>query len=414
MTGSAPAGANRPVAITALGVTLILAWGSSYYLPAVLAGPIAQDTGWPLGGVVSGLSVGLLVSGLCAPFVGRAIQRRGGRPVLAAGSLLLAAGLAGLAVAPSLAAFLCAWAVVGAGMSAGLYDAAFATAGRLWGRDARGPITALTLWGGFASTVCWPLSAWLIEAQGWRATCLAYAGLHLVVALPLHLLLIPGLDRAAQDGPAPLSGTLPGPLPGPLLSTRSGGATAAGPAPRAPARPNAFVLLAAVLTLTALVASTLSVHVLALFQLRGYDLAAAVGLGALLGPAQVGARVLDLLAGQRHHPIRAMTASVALIVAGLGLLLLHAPSAALAVVLYGAGNGLHTIARGALPLALFGPGDYAVVMGRLALPSLVVQALAPTAGAWLLVGDGTAMLATLTGIALASLALCLWLRSRCS
>src|SRR5437763_6820278 len=166
-----PASALRPgrgVVVTTLGVTQILAWGSSYYLPAVLAKPVAADTRWPLPWVVGGLSLGLLVAGLVSPRVGRAVERTGGRPVLALSSALLAVGLAGIGLAPSLPAYLAAWAVVGLGMGAGLYDAAFATLGRLYGREARGAITKLTLLGGFASTVCWPLSAFLVGALGWR------------------------------------------------------------------------------------------------------------------------------------------------------------------------------------------------------------------------------------------------------
>ena len=152
---------SRVVIISVLGVTQIFAWGSSYYLPAVLAKPIAVDTGWSLPWVVGGLSLGLLIAGLVSPLVGRAIARRGGRPVLAVSAGLLAAGLSALALAHSLPAFLAAWLLVGLGMGAGLYDPAFATLGRLYGRGGRSAITTLTLFGGFASTVCWPLSAFL-------------------------------------------------------------------------------------------------------------------------------------------------------------------------------------------------------------------------------------------------------------
>jgi MFS family permease len=152
---------NRVVVISVLGVTQIFAWGSSYYLPAVLAKPIASDTGWSLSWVVGGLSLGLLVAGLVSPWVGRAIARGGGRPVLAVSAGLLAAGLSALALAHSLPAFLIAWLLVGLGMGAGLYDPAFATLGRLYGQGGRSAITTLTLFGGFASTVCWPLSAFL-------------------------------------------------------------------------------------------------------------------------------------------------------------------------------------------------------------------------------------------------------------
>lgn len=372
-----------------MGVTQILAWGSSYYLPAVLAAPIAKDTGWPLSGIVAGLSLGLLVAGLCAPFVGRTIQKNGGRPVLAASSCLLALGLAGLALSPSLLLFLAAWIVIGAGMSAGLYDAAFATAGRFYGQGARGSITALTLFGGFASTVCWPLSAYLVEAYGWRGACLAYAAIHLVVCLPLHLFAVPVIGRAEPAGP-------------------EGVAVPERPAD-VPARPWGFALLAAILTTAALISSMLSVHLLAVFQMRGYNLAAAVGLGALIGPSQVGARLLEMLAGRRLHPVWTMLGSVALIAAGVGLLLFHFPLPALALILYGAGNGLHTIARGALPLVLLDSRHYAVFTGRLALPSLVAQALAPSLGARLLIGDGTHMLAVLGMLALVNCVLCLFL-----
>jgi len=162
-----------------LGVTQIFAWGSSYYLPAVLAKPIAADTGWSLSWVVGGLSLGLLVAGLVSPWVGRAIARSGGRPVLALSAGLLAAGLSALALAHSLPAFLIAWLLVGLGMGAGLYDPAFATLGRLYGHGGRSAITTLTLFGGFASTVCWPLSAFLDAHLGWRGACLVYAGFQL-------------------------------------------------------------------------------------------------------------------------------------------------------------------------------------------------------------------------------------------
>jgi MFS family permease len=124
-----------------------------------------------LASVVGGLSVGLLAAGVVAPRVGRAICAKGGRPVLVARSVLLAAGLAILALAHSLPVYMIGWLVMGVGMGSSLYDAGFATLGRLYGKDARRAITTLTLWGGFASTVCWPLSAWLVEHFGCRDPC---------------------------------------------------------------------------------------------------------------------------------------------------------------------------------------------------------------------------------------------------
>jgi MFS family permease len=166
---------KRPqlLVVSAIGLAQILAWGGSYYLIAVLARPIVADTGWPFEWVVGGLSVSFLATGLASPRVGRLIDRYGGRPVLAASALLLAAGQGVMAAAPALPVFMLAWVIVGIGMAAGLYDPAFATLGRLYGNEARHPITLTTLFGGFASTVCWPLSAFLVVHAGWRGTCLA-------------------------------------------------------------------------------------------------------------------------------------------------------------------------------------------------------------------------------------------------
>ena len=128
---------DRRLVITALGVAQILAWGTSFYFPAVFAGPIVTETGWSLGYVVGGTSLGLLVAGLISPQVGRIIDKHGGRPVLLASSLCYAAGLAGIGLAPALPVYLAAWVVLGLGMGTGLYDAVFAALGRMYGSAAR-------------------------------------------------------------------------------------------------------------------------------------------------------------------------------------------------------------------------------------------------------------------------------------
>lgn len=267
--------ARRWPVITALGITQIFAWGTSYYLPAVLAAPIAADTGWSLTWVVGGLSLGLATAGLVSPLVGRAIARSGGRLVLAASPLLLAAGLLGLGLAHSLPVFLAAWLVLGCGMGAGLYDPAFATLGRLYGERARSAITTLTLFGGFASTVCWPLSAFLEAHVGWRGTCFVYAGLQIAVALPLYLFAVQREGRPEAIPDAPLqdsAGSAPLIAPGLLLT----------------------LVLAVSITLASMISSVLSVHLLTVLQLKGLTLAAAVGLGALVGPSQVAARAIEM------------------------------------------------------------------------------------------------------------------------
>lgn len=390
--------AHRPLAvIAALGVVQILAWGSSFYIPAVLAGPIVADTGWSLGWVVGGVSIGLLVAGLISPRVGSLIDKRGGRPVLAASSLLYAAGLAGIGLAPTLPFYLLAWAVLGAGMGTGLYDAVFAALGKLYGKDARRPITNLTLFGGFASTVCWPLSAYLEGAVGWRGTCLVYAAIHLCLALPLQLAVFPRGAALRSESP---NGNAPPP------------STAAAPLPR---QALVFVLLAAIMSIAAGIGSIVVVHLLIFLQARGMEFAAAVWLGTLFGPAQVGARVIERIFGARYHPIWTMIACCVLMTAGLAILLVDLPLVLLAILLYGAGYGISWIARGTLPLALFGPERYAVLIGRLAFPSLIVQALAPFAGALLVErhgADTTIAVLTLFAAANVGLIALLWMLCR--
>jgi MFS family permease len=377
---------SPPFVVTALGIAQILAWGSSFYFPAVLAEPIVADTGWSLGWVVGGVSIGLLVAGLIAPRVGSLIERKGGRPVLAASSLLYASGLAGIGLAPILPVYLLAWVVLGVGMGTGLYDAVFAALGKLYGKEARTPITNLTLFGGFASTVCWPLSAFLAETVGWRGACFVYAGLHLAVSLPLQMAAMPRLWALPKSDAA------------------VGAATQKPQDARMPWHQYlTFALLALVLTISAGIGSIVVVHLLIFLQAKGVTFTEAVMLGTLFGPAQVGARFVERIFGERYHPIWTMVVSCGLMAAGLLLLLVTFPILAAAIVIYAGGYGIMWIARGTLPLALFGPARYATLMGRLAFPSLIVQALAPSAGALVIesFGAGTTV-AMLTAFAIAN------------
>jgi predicted MFS family arabinose efflux permease len=374
---------DRSRVVAALGVAQLIGWGTSFYFPGVLAAPIAADTGWPLSMVIGGVSLGLLMAGLISPQVGRVIARRGGRPVLAASSLSFAAGLCMIGVAPSLWVYLGGWVVVGAAMGTGLYDAAFAALGRLYGIAARGPITALTLFGGFASTVFWPLGAFLAATFGWRNACFAYAAMHLLVALPLVLTFPAGkaapLDDAATTAARKQQS----------LAPRAGEGTI-------------LLLLALILTLSAGIGSIVVVHLLLILEARGLAVAVAVSIGTLFGPAQVAARVIEGLFGARYHPIWTMVASCVAMALGLAAMLTTAGVAVLttAMIVYAAGYGIMWIARGTLPLALFGADRYPVLMGRLAFPSLIVQALAPFAAALIVEHYGIdAMVAGLSAIA---------------
>jgi predicted MFS family arabinose efflux permease len=394
MKDVSPSGLGTRGIVATLGLLQILAWGSTFYLLAVLGRPIAADTGWPFAGVIGGVSLALLIAGLISPFVGRTIAVRGGRPVLAAGAALLALGLAGMALSPNLPAYLFAWAVVGCGMSAGLYDPAFSTLGQLYGRDARRLITAVTLFGGFASTLAWPTTAFLLDHAGWRATCATYAALELGLGVPAYLLLLPRRSKAA--------------------STSAASAKDASPELPTHKQRLALFLLGTMLTLGAGMLSLMSTHLLSLLQAGGLELAAAVALGALVGPSQVAARILEMSFGHGHHPVWAMLAGTVLLAIGMALLWTGWPLPALALVAYGMGNGISSIVRGTVPLVLFGPARYPELMGKLGLPILLAMALAPAAGAPLIEYGGAALtFATLTLIAIANVGLALILVRLC-
>jgi len=371
---------RRGVVVLALGTTQTLAWASSYYLPAILADPIARELGISGTAVFAAFSAALLLLAALGPAAGRAIDRRGGRGVLCLSNLVFAAGLALLAAAHGPVLLTLAWLVLGAGMALGLYDSAFATLAGLYGGDARGAITGITLIAGFASTVGWPLSTLLNDAVGWRGACVAWAGLHLLLGLPLNRFLVP---------PAP---------PPPSTSANAPQAGEAHAAPR-----GAMALLAFVFAATWVVSTGMAAHLPRLLQAAGASPAGAVAAAALVGPAQVAARLVEFGLMRRSHPL--VSARVATVLHPLGaavLALFGGPAAAVFTVLHGAGNGLLTIAKGTLPLALLGPAGYGLRTGLLSVPARVAQAGAPLAFGLLLDRVGLGVLALSAGLGLAS------------
>lgn len=385
---------NRVRLVGAMGVGQILAWSSTYYLPAVLASPISQTTGWSITHVVMGLSLGLLVAGACSPKIGSMIDRYGGRSILAASSLLMALGLALMGAAQHLAVYYLAWTIIGFAMAAGLYDAAFATLGRLLGSTARSSISGLTLLGGFASTVGWPLLAYLEHELGWRGACFVMAGAHLLIGVPIYLSFVP----RTQTAPATATGSTAINVGNLQPSTYR----------------QLFLLLALLLTLQSLVTSSVSVHLLDVLKLLGIAATTVLAIGMVIGPAQVAGRIAEFTWGQGLHPTWASRLGVLLCLIGIVLLLPAQPWLAfMAIALYGAGNGILTITRGTLPLVLFGPAGYGIRMGLLARPMLVAQAVGPIGAAMILDAfSAETLLALLAGIAFVGLLSCWRLPSK--
>jgi len=358
--------------IATLGVTQTLAWASSFYLPAILAAPMAASLGWPSAAVFGAVSAALLMTAVLGPTVGRAIDTRGGRRMLAASNVVFAAGLALVAAAPSPAVLIAGWLVLGIGMAMGLYDAAFATLAGVYGKAARGPITGITLITGFASTVGWPLSAVMEDAFGWRGACLGWAALHLAIGLPLNLS-----------------------LPRHRLATGAPSAVAAedGTPPRF-----AAPLLAFVFAVNLFVASAMSSHLPRLLADAGATPAAAIAAAALVGPAQVAARIAEFGLLRRVTPLA--SARLATLTHPVAAALLGGFGAALAIpfaILHGLGNGVLTIARGTLPLVIFGAAGYGARQGWLVAPGRVMTAAAPFAFGLLLDGAGVGVAVAVTG-----------------
>lgn len=330
------------------------------------------------------VSASLLLSGLLGPIAGRTIDRYGGRAVLAATNLVFAAGLLLMAAAQGPLGLAAAWAILGIGMGFGLYEAAFATVAGLYGREARSAITGITLLAGFASTVGWPVSTFLIGHIGWRGACVAWAALQLGVGLPLNSLVVPSARTAAvtsevQEGsPAPMPGTM--------------------------------IVLACVFGATWFTSSAYAAHLPRLLEAMDLSTTEAVAAAALVGPAQVAARIAEFGFLRRASPLLSARVATGLHPLGAAILaFLGGPAAIPFVLLHGAGNGMLTIARGTLPLALFGPAGYGLRTGLLAAPARFLQGGAPLVFGLVLDRGGPlaalAVSGTLTGAALTALLL---------
>lgn len=363
--------------VAALGTAQTLAWGSSYYLPAILADPIARDLSISNNWFFAAFSASLVISGLLGPRVGRQIDRVGGRQVLCVSNIVLAAGLALLGASSSLWTMSAAWLLLGIGMGLGLYDAAFGALGRIYGGDARGAITGITLIAGFASTVGWPLSSLGLESIGWRETCFAWAAAHIVIGLPLNLML-PRAERVA---------------------------TAQGPTVKPHIRiDRTMVLLSFAFAAAWTVTSAMAAHLPRIVEAFGATPAQAVVAGMMIGPAQVAARVLEASVLGRFHPLVSTRLACLTHPIGAAVIGIFGGGAAAAfALLHGAGNGILTIARGTLPLAIFGPENYAYRLGLIGAPSRIAQALAPLAFGLLIEPLGRAVVIVSATLSLSAL-----------
>jgi MFS family permease len=353
------------LAVCALGIVQITAWGTSYYCLGVLAGPIGADTGWSRSLVYFGFTVALLVMGAVSAHAGRAIDRYGARNVMALGTLLVSAGLYALSLVRSEFAYLLVWAFLGVGMRLSLYDAAFAALVQVVPRRGRVAISYLTLFGAFASTVFWVVGHYLNQALGWRQTLALFAVINLVVCLPLIWI---GLARREAPGVAE-------------STAAQGNPSEDGPPLEGGMRIVAMALFALVMSLNGFVFAVVTVQLVPLLEAAGLATAAAVWVASLKGFAQFGGRVVEIVFGRNLHAMTVARIAIGALPVSFALLL-AAQGKVYAIVaftlLMGASQGVITIVRGAVPLALFGTSGYGSVLGMLATPVLIVNAVSPT------------------------------------
>ncbi len=369
-----------------LGLSQLVCWGVSYYLIGVFGDVIADDFGWSRDLVFGGFSVALLAGGLSSPLAGGLIDRHGGRSVMAAGSLIMALGCLALSLSRGIASYYGAWIVIGLAMRLTLYDAAFAALARIGGPEARRPIAQITLLGGLASTVLWPVGETLAGVFGWRGAVLAYAGFALLT-IPLHLAI-----PAGRYGDGALAATREPPPP-----------LAAAPAERV----LGGALYALIATVANFLNSGMSAHMIGILSGLGLAASASVWIATMRGVGQSLSRGGEVLFGRRLNPLT-LNLAAALVLPFAFVAGLFSASAGLAAMafafFYGAANGVLTITRGTLPLVLFDHRTYGAFVGRLLAPSFLLSAAAPVAYAFVIEHWGAAAALHLS-IALSALAL---------
>ena len=380
------------LAVALIGLGQLITWGSLYYAIAVVGNDIARDLALAPATVFGAFSLALLTSGLAAPTVGRWIDRVGGRPVLTIGSILAALAFALLAIAQGPVGLFAGWLVAGLAMACGLYDAAFATLGKMMGGSYRRALTLLTLVGGLASTVFWPLTQALASAHGWRGAFIVFSLGHIVLCGPMHWLGVPA------TGPG-LRGTPPSK---PLAS---------GAANKTPANTTSFVWLAGALAATQFLAAAVSAHILGLLTAGGIAADTAVWLGAMIGPMQVAGRLFEFALASRVSAVAFGGVCFGLLLAAmLGFAASGASvlTAIMAVLVYGWANGTVTIVRGTVPAELYGREAYGALLGRLARPQLIARSLAPVVIALVVAHVSTSAAHTLLIVVAAVAALAYW------
>jgi predicted MFS family arabinose efflux permease len=376
-----------------LGLSQTIGFASTYYLAAILARPITSELGIPFEQYFVFSATASIISGLLGPILGRQIDQFGGRLVLPFASVAIAGGLVVMGLSTSAFVFLVAWVILGVGMAAGLYDAAFASVVEIQGDLAQRTIAGITLIAGFASTLGWPLTSVLEQGLGWRGTIFVWAAINLLIALPLHLGL-PGYNqdirrqrRADRDEECATDNTEV-----PRISVLS------------------IVLTAILFVLAGFAPSSMAAHLPEVLESSGSSGDIALAAATLLGPGQVLARLAQVLFPSFFGPVRVAVFALVMHPLAVTILLLAGPSSVFVFsFIHGLGSGFLTVAAGILPLYLYGAKNYGERQGYIMASADIIMAFTPAFFSVMLTGLGQYSLLVTASTAVAAWGILAWL-----
>jgi MFS family permease len=389
-TRSLKPGSNIIGVLVVVAIGQIIGWGTVGLL-AVVGRQVAADLDMDISAVFAGNSIFYVTTGLCAPLLARAFIRFGARRVMIAGSAVAAPGFILLSLAHGPASFFAAWVILGTAGSATLATATYILLNEIAGRGARRAIGALMLVTGLASSIFWPTTSFLAGALGWRGTCLVYAGLMILVCVPLNIFGLPRRAERKEDvGPVRSAGE-------PRIVRRS-----------------TFYLIVLATVLCGFVTFGMGATMIELLKAEGLSPARAVAFGSMLGVIQVSARGLDFLGGGRWDGITTALIAVATLVTGILLLMIGGGShwmIAAFILLYGLGSGALAVARATIPLVFYDNVEFTRATSRIAMPLNIISAASPPILVGLLVNFGSnALLGLAMLCSCSALVILLWLR----
>jgi MFS family permease len=366
----------------------IITWGSSFYLPAILAVPISKSLGITTQDFFWAFTLSLLVSGFLGPQVGRAIDRLGGRAVLPIGSVAFFVGLSLLAISTNHVMLILAWLLIGVGGSMGNYDSAFATAVSFFGTKSNRVIAGITVFAGFSSTISWPLTSYLEQTLGWQQAVFFWALMHLLIALPLNLSIPKTEPKEVPTTTGPIRKIIKNRFRFDLL----------------------LVIFAVMFALEGFIVSSVNTTLPFLLGELGASSKVALLAATILGPSQVLARVLILVPGKIMTPMRVAALSIAAHPIGVVLIWIFGVNALIPfVILHGIGVGLNPFIRGSLPLLFFGSEGFGQRQGYIMMLSKMVSALSPSLLTLLVLANVQSAIGLTFAMAVLAMGLLVWL-----